>query len=161
MFSGHSPESTREIVTLVFRQNLKRARNRPYPWRRWEAAANTLHNRYRTFNREHSFPIALAEVLPFVLSADAQCERLLADYLAYLEHENIPDDGWLRDLVNEELEELFDDGDPAYDIGVLQLAQVNECADPFVIPWRVHMTDQIVRRLHAAADAAIIRLAAD
>lgn len=158
MFSGHNPAATREIMRLAFRQNLRRLNSRPPPYRRWEAAANTLLNRYRTFRIERTFGVALAEVLPFVAVNDEHCEEALAEYAVSLEHEDAADIGRLRTTVTNGLTELLDSGESAYDPGWVELFNVGAYSDASVIPWRLFLAEELAERVFDAADLALTRL---
>jgi hypothetical protein len=86
MFTGHTPENTREMMKLILRQNLKRLNHRPATWRTIEAAANTLNNRYRARRIQREFDVVLLEVLPFCFLAAPDCECALAEYAVMTEH---------------------------------------------------------------------------
>lgn len=134
MFTGHTPENTREMMKLVLRQNLKRLDHRPSTLRTIEAAANTLANRYRARRIEREFDVVLLEVLPFCFLDSQDCENALAEYAVMTEHRGEGDVEALMSHVRKGVVSFASNAAPEY---APFKAKLFQAIDADLIPWYV------------------------
>jgi hypothetical protein len=160
MFSGNSPDATREIMKLAIRQNLKRVVNRPPIQARLDAGAHALCNRYLARGYDKPLELVATEILPFAFLSAADFEAALAEYAVAGEH---PGDGaleWLIPIFRGGLQDCMAYGDSDY--APLKLRLYKLLTDrPDLLPWAAMLDDESLGHIWSGAKAAMEQLGLD